>query len=79
MKHWKEPVANIVHCEGVLGEGYTLCGVSKDGVNGDRPFIDSDEGIDCSQCIGVIIHCRKVRGGQIKPAFQRRRIGGGEA
>ena len=73
VKHLKEPIANIVHLEGVLGSGYVLCGASSDGVNGDEPFTETHEGIDCSQCIATINHCRKVRGGDIKPAFKRRR------
>lgn len=72
MKHLKD-IDRVVHCEGVVAGGeFTLCGLALEGERGDAVMADTFEGIDCANCIAIIRHCRNVRGGQIKPAFQRR-------
>ncbi len=71
MKHIKD-VDRVVHCEGADGNDYTLCGEALEGVNGDTPMVETQEGIDCGRCIGIIQHCRRVGRGEIKLPFQRR-------
>lgn len=74
MKHLRD-IDGAIHLEGPDGVDYTLCGHALEGERGDTPMVETNEGIDCDRCIGIINHCRRVRGGQIKPAFKRRRLG----
>lgn len=62
----------IIHCDGVNGSGYTLCGYSLDGANGDQPMEETAANINCAQCIAVLDFCRKVRPGEVCSPFQRR-------
>lgn len=70
-KHFLE-TGLIIHCDGVNGAGYTLCGYSLDGVGGDQPMEETHASINCGQCIAVIDFCRKVRPGEVCSPFQRR-------
>lgn len=73
--HWHDKIGKTVHADGPLGEGYTLCGVSRDGVNGDDPMETTFGGIDCPHCIAVLRFCWKTKQAEVKPTFQRRRVG----
>ncbi len=70
-KHFLEP-GLIIHCDGVLGDGYTLCGTSIGGVNGNEEWPETHASINCSDCISVLNFCRKVRPGEVCSPFQRR-------
>lgn len=72
MKHWRE-VGGPVHCESADGVDYTLCGYSMDGESGLDFMKETAEGIDCQRCINMINFCKRVRSGEIKAAFERRR------
>lgn len=69
--HFIEP-GLIIHCEGPLGDGYTLCGAAIGGVNEDQDWPATKAGINCGQCIAVLDFCRKVRPGEVCSPFQRR-------
>lgn len=70
-KHYLE-TGLVIHCEGIIGAGSTLCGAALEGVNGDEPMTETHASINCDQCITVINFCRKVRPGEVCSPFQRR-------
>ncbi len=72
MRHLKDK-DRAVHCEGAIAPGeFVLCGLAFDEEHFDMETSGTFEGIDCPECIAVIRHSQRVRGGQIKPAFKRR-------
>lgn len=70
-KHWKFQ-DGTVHCIGMLGGDFALCGAAPEGERGSDTMTETFEPIDCPDCEGVILFCQKVRPGEIRPRFQRR-------
>ena len=70
-KHYLE-TGLIIHCEGVIGTDYTLCGAAMEGVRGNEIMTETRASINCSQCITVIKFCQKIRAGELCAPFQRR-------
>lgn len=70
-RHFIEP-GIIIHCDGPLGDSYTLCGASIGGVNENEEWPETAANINCRQCIAVLDFCRKVRPGEVCSPFQRR-------
>jgi hypothetical protein len=71
-QHVKD-IDGVVHSEAADGCDYTLCGNALEGVNGDTEMVETSAGIDCEQCIRVIEFCKRIRAGEIKAPYQRRR------
>lgn len=63
----------VIHCDGIDGAGYTLCGAALEGVGGDEEMTETHASINCDKCISIIDFCRKVRPGEVALPFQRRR------
>lgn len=73
MKHLRD-IDGDVHCEGAVAAGeFTLCGLALEGERGDAQMTETPAGIDCRNCVAIIEQCKRVRNGEIKPPFQRRR------
>lgn len=66
MRHLKDQ-DGTVHFDGPVGDDYLLCGFNADEVT------ETTAGVDCSQCIAVVEFCHRIRDGEIKPRFERRR------
>ena len=56
-----EVEAKLLHCEGVDGNDFTLCGFTLDGDQGE--ILDWEGGrIDCPQCLAIIRFCQSING-----------------
>lgn len=56
-----EPEKGVVHCDGVGGNDFTLCGFSLDGDQGEiRQVIGPGVKIDCPECLAIISFCNSV-------------------
>ena len=58
-KKYLEMDDQIVHCDGVGGNDFTLCGFSLDGDQGEIIPWDVSR-IDCPQCLAIIHFCRSI-------------------
>lgn len=65
--HWREfHDKSVVHCDGVGGDGYTLCGDATEGENGDEPMEITRDLVRCKRCIAVIDFCKTVRAKEMR-------------
>jgi hypothetical protein len=60
-------IDGVVHCSGAIAVGeFTLCGLSRDGENGDAVMAEVAGPITCYNCIWTIRHCKTIQRRQMK-------------
>lgn len=73
MKHWRDD-DGVIHCEGVNGGDYLLCGFAPEGEDGNQTCVETATAINCKDCIAVIEFCKfRVRNGEWMGAKRHQR------